>query len=127
MQIGLILLGNAVRIFSGFITKIEYIRIRNGVTYLYTNLFEIEIEKAIKEDEIIIESKIEFSEKDEEILDSMEDSISSFRMGLLYEDPILSIERLIAKHILVELNYIHRTEWQNYYQSHVDQRWIKLR
>jgi len=78
--------GNVIRIFSEFTAQIIDIRKRNNKIYLYTHIFEIELEQAILGKEIIYGENILFNKNDEDLSIDLKESFSNYVMGLFADE-----------------------------------------
>ena len=118
--------GSIPRIFSGFTAEIIDIRKQDDKIYLYTDLFSIDLSKALKEQEIKIIKKIEYDQKDKAVVEDLSNSIYLYRVGA-YSIPALdSFEKLIARRTLELIGTSNPRDWQNYYRGSAGN-WMKLK
>lgn len=114
------------RIFSDLTVEIIDIRKYREKVFLYTELFRIDFDKALKGEEIIINENITYRKKDKSLIDNLSETIFLYRIGAYSILILNSFPKLIAGRTLDLIGSFEHRIWQNYYRGSAGN-WMKIK
>ena len=114
--------GNVWRIFSDFNDQVTSIEWRAEKYYLQTQIFEIELPLALKNNEISITSHEGIPQHFQSLIGSLNDFVEMLRSDLAFDDGF-NLSQFVADHFLY-----FKKDWQNYrrhFSSSIGRNWVE--